>query len=142
MTWKNPTPAELAADWIASQKDGADEDWSGHLAQFLLIDFPQVEPELTWESIRLVMQAYQEADFYAEEETEAQTVCGVLAAGPLENLLSFHGGSFIERVEEEARCDRRMAWLLGGVYQFEMTEDIWHRVRLAADDSYWTRKSA
>ena len=36
MVWKNPTPAELAADWIASRKDGADKVNTGHLAQFLM----------------------------------------------------------------------------------------------------------
>jgi hypothetical protein len=139
MAWKNPTPAELAADWIASQKEGADEDTTGHLAQFLFWGFPEEEPELTWEAITLVMQAYPEADFFAEDETEAQKVCGVLAAGPVEDLLSFHGHRFIQRFEEEARRDRRMAWLLGGAWQFQMTDEIWDRVRLAADASYWTR---
>ena len=86
------------------------------------------------------MRAYPEANFYAEEKTEAQTVCGVLAAGPVEDLLSFHGHRFIERFEEEARRDRRMAWLLGGACQFQMGEEIWQRVRLAADDSYWMRE--
>ena len=140
MAWKNPTPAELAADWIASRKDGADEDTSGGLAQFLLVGFPEEEPQITWEAIISVMRAYPEANFYAEEKTEAQTVCGVLAAGPVEDLLSFHGHRFIERFEEEARRDRRMAWLLGGACQFQMGEEIWQRVRLAADDSYWMRE--
>ena len=140
MAWKNPTPAELAADWIASRKDGADEDASGDLAQFLLVGFPEEEPELTWQTILLVMRAYPEADFYADEKTEAQTVCGVLAAGPVEDLLSFHGHRFIEKFEEEARRDRRMAWLLGGAWQSQMSGEIWQRVRLAADDTYWGRK--
>ena len=139
MAWTNPTPSELAADWIASRKDGAGEDTSGDLAQFLLVGFPQEEPELTWETILLVMRAYPEEDFYAEEKTEAQTVCGVLAAGPVEDLLSFHGPRFIEKFEEEARRDRRMAWLLGGAWQFQMSDEIWNRVRLAADDTYWKR---
>ena len=142
MAWKNPTPPELAADWIASRKDGADADTSGGLAQFLLVGFPEEEPELTWETILLVMRAYPEADFYAEEKNEARKVCGVLAAGPVEDLLSFHGHRFIEKFEEEARRDRRIAWLLGGAWQFQMSDEIWHRVRLAADDSYWMRKVA
>lgn len=139
MAWKNPDPTELAADWIASRKPDADKDTSGHLAQFLLVDFPQEEPDLTWETIRVVMRAYPESDYYAEEKTEAQKVCGELAAGPIEDLLSYHGHRFIERFEEEARCDRRMAWLLGGAWQFQMSDEIWHRVQLAADNSYWER---
>ena len=142
MTWKNPTAAQLAADWIALRKDGADPETSGHLADFLLADFPQSEPELTWDAIKLVMQSYPASEFFAENETEAQKVCGVLAAGPVEDLLSFHGHQFIERFEVEARRDRRMAWLLGGAWQFQMPDEIWHRVQLAADRSYWTRPAS
>ena len=74
MTWKNPTAAQLAADWIALRKDGADPETSGHLADFLLADFPQSEPELTWDAIKLVMQSYPASEFFAENETEAQKV--------------------------------------------------------------------
>ena len=139
MALKNPTPKELAADWIASQKDGADEGTTGHLAQFFFSGFPEEEPELTWETITLVMQAYPEADFFALNKTEAQEVCGVLAAGPVEDLLSYHGDRYIRKFEEEALRDRRMAWLLVGTYQFRMTDEVWHRVQLAADHTYWTR---
>ena len=141
MDLTNFTPAELAADWIASHKAGADEDATGHLAQFLLVLLPQEAPDLTWDTIRMVVGTYPEEDFFAEGETEAQSVCGLLAAGPVEDLLSFHGHRFIDRFEDEARRDRRMAWLLGGVWQFQMTDDIWERVQLAADLSYWERPS-
>ncbi len=142
MTRKSPTSAELAADWIASRRDGADLQASGHLADLLLADFPQSEPELTWDAIKSVMQAYPTSDFYAESMTEAQIVCGLLAAGPVEDLLSFHGHQFIERFEQEARRDQRMAWLLGGAWQFLMPDDIWHRVERAADKSYWMRPAS
>lgn len=142
MTWKNPTPAELGADWIAERKDGADQVMNGHLAQFLLGNFPETEPELTWETIRLIMQAYPKSDFYDEKKTEAQKVCGELAAGPVEELLSFHGQRYIERFEHEARGDQRMAWMLGGTWQYQMSDEVWHRVQLAADYSYWMRAAA
>jgi hypothetical protein len=142
MTWKKPTPEELAADWIASRKSDANDDTSGHLAQFLLVDFPQEEPELTWEAVRLVMRAFPDSDYYAQELTDAQKVCGELAAGPVEDLLSFHGNRFIDRFEEEARSDRRMAWILGGAWQLQMSDDIWNRVQLAADRSYWARRES
>ena len=141
MVWKNPTPAELAADWIASRKDGADKVNTGHLAQFLMEGFPEEEPELAWEAINLVMRAYPIEDYFADEKTEAQQVCGVLSAGPVEDVLSFHGDRFIERFEELALRDRRMAWLLGGTWQFQMSAEIWHRVQLAGDRTYWKRPS-
>jgi len=145
MVWKNPTPTELAQDWIASRRidaAGPGDDTCGHLAQFLLCDFPEEEPELAWETIKLVLREYPEADFYAETETEAQKVCGVLAAGPIEDLLSYHGEEFIDRFEAEARSDRRMAWALGGAWQFTMPDEIWNRVQRAADNSYWMRKAS
>ncbi|MBW8745592.1 MAG: hypothetical protein JF628_14865 [Sphingomonas sp.] len=140
MAWTTPTPAELAADWIASRRRNAD-DTSGSWAQFLLMDFPEQEPDLTWDTIKLVVEAYPGPDFYAAAETEAQVVCGVLAAGPLEDLLCFHGHRFIERLEDEARCDPRMAWMLGGTWQSQMLDEIWKRVQLAADYSYWNRRA-
>lgn len=138
MAWTNPTPAELAADWIASRR-GESDGMAGHLAQFLLFDFPQEEPDLTWDTIQLVVSSYSEEDLYAETKTEAQTVCGVLAAGPVEDLLSHHGHRFIEKFEDEARRDRRMAWTLGGTWQSTMADEIWNRVQLAADHTYWER---
>ena len=140
MTWTNPTPNALAEDWIACRGD-ITSDASTSLAQFLLMDFPREEPALTWDTILLVVKAYPEADFYDEAATDAQMVCGNLAAGPVEDLLSFHGQDFIDRFESEARQDPRMAWVLGGKWQFKIDDEIWNRVRLAADDTYWERKS-
>ena len=69
--------------------------------------------------------------------TEAQKVIGLLAAGPLKDLLSTKGTSIIYDVEREARRDRRMAWALGGVWRFKMSDDVWTRVQIAADRSWW-----
>lgn len=139
--WTTPTPDALAADWIACGGDFSGDATNG-LAQFLSGTFPHSEPQLTWDTIMLVVKAFSEADFYSETKTktEAQKVCGQLAAGPVEELLSYHGPDYIERFESEARLDRRMAWVLGGVWQAEMSDDIWDRVRHVSDDSYWNRK--
>ena len=139
MVWTDPSPAELAADWKAMVLNDPDER-TGCLAQFLSSDFPENEPDLTWDTVLLIVHSYTEADFFAENKTEAQKVCGQLSAGPVEDMLSFHGARFIERFEDEARRDRRMAWVLGGVWQDRMTGDIWDRVQGAADHSYWERK--
>jgi hypothetical protein len=52
----------------------------------------------------------------------------VLAAGPLEDLLAYHGSEFIDRVETEARRNPRFRDLLGGVWRNTITDDIWARV--------------
>ncbi len=90
----------------------------------------------------VIVKAYPEADFYDEVKTEAQEVCGILAAGAVEDLLSYHGQAFIDKFESEARLDRRIAWVLGGAWQSQMTDEIWGRVRLAADYTDWNRKTA
>src|SRR5687768_2537237 len=58
-------------------------------------------------------------------------VVSVLVAGPLEDLLAKHGPMFIERVEELARQDQKFNFLLGGVWQNTMTDEIWKRVQAA-----------
>ena len=144
MVWKNPSPGELAQDWIASRRidpSGVDVDSCGHLAEFLLGDFPHEEPELTWQTILIVMRYYPTEDFFSENETEAQQVCGVLSAGPVEDLLSYHGDEYITRFEELAKSDQRMAWLLGGTWQFRMSDEIWERVQQAGHHSYWERRA-
>ena len=55
-------------------------------------------------------------------------VFAVLAAGPLEDLLSGSGPAYIDRVEELARKDERFNQLLGGVWKNRMTDEVWHRV--------------
>ena len=56
-------------------------------------------------------------------------VVGVLAAGPLEDLLAKRGVDFIDRIEELARKDPRFNYLLGGVWRNTMTDEVWQRVQ-------------
>ena len=56
---------------------------------------------------------------------------GLLAAGPLEDLLAKQGPEFIDRVEELARKDPQFNYLLGGVWRNTMTDEIWQRVQAA-----------
>lgn len=94
------------------------------------------DPERAWEAIRYVVTRFPETELirsYVEgDESEAQWVVGLLAAGPLEDFLGLYGPDYIERAETEARRDRRMAWALGGVWQWTMTDDVWARVQRAA----------
>jgi hypothetical protein len=54
---------------------------------------------------------------------------GVLAAGPLEDLLAKQGVAFIDRIEELARKDPKFNHLLGGVWRNFMTDEVWQRVQ-------------
>ncbi len=83
-------------------------------------------PEQAWSAILAAL-----------EDPRLEDSLGVLAAGPLEDLLSNHGEAFIRRVEETAQSNPKFAWLLGGVWQFQMTDDVWRRVQAVWDRRGW-----
>ena len=139
------TVDDHAADWVAYAQYGPDNvpDDVGVLAQFMIgPDIPLNDPELAWATIRKVVDNFEMADLEAENASTAQKVVGRLAAGPIEDLLSYHGPDFIDRVEAAARSDQRMRWALGGAWRYTMTDEIWARVQAAArDNEYWSRPS-
>lgn len=52
-----------------------------------------------------------------------------LAAGPLEDLLAYHGATVISRIEKLAKSDERMLELVGGVWpREEIQAEVWKRV--------------
>jgi hypothetical protein len=56
-------------------------------------------------------------------------VLGNLAAGPLENLLVYHGPLIIDRVETLAAADPAFRRLLSGVWRNKIREDVWARIQ-------------
>ena len=83
-------------------------------------------PEDTWEIILGILA-----------QAPSDRALGSLAAGPLEDLLSRHGPSIIERVEREAHHNPAFASLLGGVWQHTMPDEIWARVTTVWDRRGW-----
>jgi hypothetical protein len=107
----SPHPAERAGyQWACSEP----------------VDDARDDPERAWYFI-----------LYAPDDPRCAEHFGVLAAGPLEDLLSFHGAAFIDRVEALAHQNPKFAFLLGGVWQFQMSDEIWARVQLAWDRRGW-----
>jgi len=66
----------------------------------------------------------------------SERVASILAAGPLEDLLAYHGPAYIEKVEHLARTDPKFNNLLGGVWRNSMTVDVWERVQ-AVRNKVW-----
>ena len=64
------------------------------------------------------------------------TVLALLAAGPMEELLVYHGPAIIEQVEEKAAHQPKFRRLLGGVWKNAIEEGIWARV-CKARDAVW-----
>jgi hypothetical protein len=78
------------------------------------------EPEIAWKAILELLTRDLTKDQHA-----------LLAAGPMEDLLWYHGFNFIDRVEQEAKVNVRFNHLLGGVWRREMPQAIWDRVERA-----------
>ena len=100
---ENDSPAR-EANWWAIERV---MDWS-----------IEGEDELLWQFILIVYN-----------RNISEKVAALLAAGPLEDLLAYHGPKFIDQVEELARKDDKFNWLLGGVWRNDMTDEVWQRVQ-------------
>ena len=78
------------------------------------------EPELAWRAIIEICSR----DLTEDEE-------GLLAAGPLETLLSWHGATFIDRVVTEATKDQHFKTVLKLMWRHGIQDDIWVRIENA-----------
>jgi len=113
------------ADWVSTEprdETMASERIGWHEFDWAVQDYP----ELAWEAI-----------VAAIDQPRMEAHLGLLAAGPLEDLLSKHGAAFIDRVEALARANAKFAWVLGGVWQHTMPEPLWLRVQAVRDRRGW-----
>jgi hypothetical protein len=94
--------------------------WFAGDSESVMYDASTEEPETAWQAILEILK---------HELTDEQR--SLLAAGPLEDLLAWHGATFINRVEEEAKLNPRFNHLLGGVWRREMPKAIWERIESA-----------
>jgi hypothetical protein len=121
-------PTDYLIDcWLDSQSRDAILAEQNYWAAMWLGGLENDDPELAWKFLVLA----------AADDRFSNENLGLLAAGPLEGLLSKRGHHFIDRVEQEAATSKRFAWMLGGVWQAEMTEEIWQRVNLVWDRRGW-----
>ncbi len=128
----NEERLKLARAWIAYTRlpvedEGInDEHW---WAIEKMSDMERADPESLWLTILLIHSL--------NEEQEDTVIAGCLAAGPLENLLAYHGPQFIDRVEAEARRNPKFAFLLCGVWQNSISDEIWTRVLNTRNENGW-----
>jgi hypothetical protein len=111
--------AEIAQEWLAKSSLPAGERWSR------LDEAPYDDPELTWHGVLAVLQ---------HELTPEQFA--LLAAGPLETLLSRYGPDYIGRVEREAAENSKFNYLLGGVWRCTAPQQVWERVQAARKETW------
>jgi hypothetical protein len=123
------TKAELdsvAEGWIRYQlaAEGSveqEEDWSSVSTVF---DIRAGDPNLLWQLMLAI-----------HSRNQSEEVRRVLSAGPLEDLLAYHGTEFIEVIEQQANHDPGFGSLLGGVYRRSMSDGLWRRVNEIANRS-------
>jgi hypothetical protein len=111
-----------ARGWSSDPIEKEAHDW----ACMEPVDDARENPERAWQCI-----------LYALDEPLCAPHLGTLAAGPLEDLLSYHGAAYVDRVESMAKDNPKFAWLLGGVWQSQMSDDVWNRVQRVCDRKGW-----
>ncbi|WP_306640641.1 DUF6869 domain-containing protein [Sanyastnella coralliicola] len=94
---------ELTSKWIAYQ---ASSDPNLHWAIFAFDDLTYNEPHSAWEAIKMTF----------EKARTAEEIVGMIAAGPLENLLTNHGEMMFSLVAEYTKANPNFKNCLRGVW--------------------------
>lgn len=120
------TPDEVAHDWFvrwSPEHRGTEPSYEYELFH------TDLEPK-TW------LWAVVAALNMIPEDDGGANLVGVLAAGPLEDLLAKHGPEVIELVELLAKNRPNFAYLLGGVWRNSIRQDVWDRVQAALPERW------
>ena len=108
----------LSKEWVQAteSRNGSSEELPKAIEYVLNLTLNEKSEEL-WSFIK-----------HTYKENISENVISNLAAGPLEDLLGYHGERYINEVEALARKDPKFKELLGGVWQHLMSNAIWERV--------------
>jgi hypothetical protein len=123
-TVANDQRIQLASAWIALQKtpQNSSEYHSLFWSFEHTYDLVREDPMEAWKLILAIWSLDQSAP-------TRQGLC----AGPIAELLCYHGEYIIPHIEKRAMADPSFARLLGGLWQNTMTntmtDDIWNRVQ-------------
>jgi hypothetical protein len=113
---------EIAEAWIKEQRTwDAKTPWDRHSAIAILGDLVHSDPEKAWRIMQIVWRLDSKDDNL-----------GILAAGPIEDILAARGHQFIDRVETLARQEPIFKKMLGGLWQNAIPDDVWDRLKAVA----------
>jgi hypothetical protein len=110
-----PLPEQSAEEVVTAWFEG----------EHTMFDVVHDSPEVAWSAILRIL----------ERELTTEQIA-ILAAGPLEDLLARHGSQFIDRAEREAKQNPGFNHLLGGVWQSNMSQEIWQRVQTSRKETW------
>jgi hypothetical protein len=115
---------KIAQTWIEMHRlpEDSQERETKFWAFERLSDLVQEDPEEAWRVIEAMRRRLDGTD----------AILANIAAGPLENLLVYHGEKFIDRFETLARDDQQFRKLLGAVWQNDMSDAFWARIKAIA----------
>lgn len=113
----------IADDWVRlhylpeESAERAEKFW----AYNKLCDLCHDEPESCWKVIHMIRCI-----------DGSEVMLSNLAAGPVEDLLARHGADFIDRIEALAQSDQQFHKILGAVWQRDISNPVWLRVKAIA----------
>lgn len=119
-SWNELSPSQwqkFAEDWLAEIREENTNEESELGESVVRMNFTAT-PDLQWNFILLTVSLAK-----TDEELS------LIAAGPIEHLLGWHGENYIELVEEQAAIDPKFARALTGVWRYMMSDEIWSRVK-------------
>jgi len=114
------SPSALAEEWI--ERWSTPETSAGGMAEASVLDreLPREQPDLCLAAILEVLGRI--------DASSPNHLLGVLAAGPLEDLLNHNGDAVIAEVDLLARRDPGFRLLLNGVWDNSIKPDILARL--------------
>ena len=113
----DPYASRLARDWISTF--GTEPEGPADTNPFQVFGaIVRAEPLYAWDLIREVVRL-----------DPAKRSWDILAAGPLEDLLSQHGGAIIDYITDDIEQDPALRELLKGVRRLDTPDDVWERVK-------------
>ncbi len=124
---QNTDKQKLINAWISLHH--AEEKTSAYNNNFwafeTLSDICEEEPDLCWELIEDIRKT-----------DGSDIILANLASGPMEDLLVEYGEKFIDLLEKQAKNDEQFKKLLGAVWQNDIADDIWERIKCVAGPSF------
>src|SRR5258708_22427995 len=109
------TKNKLIEAYFDYRKSHSDSDyWAWEEVDVKLI---KNDPDKAWQVILKLLEAAQDDGDLA-----------YVAAGPLEDLLVYHGEKIIDRLEKEAQTNHKLRFTLSGVWRNKISEDIWKKI--------------
>ena len=123
----DPYLARIGADWIAyfsAPEQIRDMDPTLFNPFGVVCELVRHSPLSAWHLIQFILA----------EDKQARTL-DLLSAGPLEDFISFHGGNWIEWIEDAAKESPRFCSLLAGAWQLQAPNEVWSRVVAARGDA-------